>query len=650
MMKVEERLAGPLALSNAASFHTLHIIKRVFMRTLIQSRFLTRYANVLIATPQRFCPMARTKRRWGHGQGQHLHAQQERAQSSTARNMDQDPSDAEVQVSRVKRVKKSAKEAKKDGNEAVILADIERLLAAQPIRNEDDLVYAPPERLSEVKVKISEISSGGDGLGLASTLDHVYVVPFSIPGDVILAKIIRCHEEEKYSLTDFVKVLEPSAQRDDSRIKCKYFAKCSGCSFQMMAYEDQLAHKKTIIERAYKKFSTLPPELIPVIGDTIGSPLEYGYRTKLTPHFDGPPGPRRNKSFFKEVPPIGFMIKGTRNTMDIEECPIGTEVLNLGMRLERQKIKDEISSYKRGATILLRESTNEVIETDPTRTDSPPGREIGATGPDAHTKGANGFAASDKPTTDISNGTITYTYSDKAITKQCVTDQNAKSVEYIDDFVFENTAGAFFQNNNSILPRFTGYIRDHVLPPPSSKPIKFLIDAYCGSGLFTITLSSMFTASTGIDIAPTSITAARKNAKANNIPSASFIAADAANLFAEVDYPPDETVVIIDPPRKGCDEPFLRQLLKFAPRRIVYVSCNVHTQARDVSVLVEGVGGAKYDLESLRGFDFFPQTSHVEGVAVLNLVEESYHTGDRIGHPGENNPEALDVPSANGTA
>ncbi len=84
--------------------------------------------------------------------------------------------------------------------------------------------------------------------------------------------------------------------------------------------------------------------------------------------------------------------------------------------------------------------------------------------------------------------------------------------------------------------------------------------------------------------------------------------------------------MVIDPPRKGCDESFLTQLLKFGPKRVVYVSCNVHTQARDVGLLVRGMeraGKTRYEIESLRGFDFFPQTGHVEGVAVLNRVEEA---------------------------
>ncbi|KAK5060976.1 tRNA(m5U54)methyltransferase, partial [Cryomyces antarcticus] len=144
----------------------------------------------------------------------------------------------------------------------------------------------------------------------------------------------------------------------------------------------------------------------------------------------------------------------------------------------------------------------------------------------------------------------------------------------------------------------------------------------------------MFSHSLGIDISPSSIAFASKNAALNNLPSdrASFIAADASNLFANITFDAEETVVVIDPPRKGCDESFLRQLIRYGPARVVYVSCNVHTQARDVGSLVGGMEGVEggagpgkgvYEIESLRGFDFFPQTGHVEGVAVLRKKESS---------------------------
>lgn len=498
-----------------------------------------------------------------------------------------------------------------------------------------------PEQGSQIDVEVLEISSTGDALAVqkGSKSKQIYIVPFAVPGDVIKVKAWR-QVDNKMTEADFISVVEPSPLRDDSRVECGYFSKCGGCQFQMLDYEEQLKYKKRVVERAFKNFSQLPPELVPVIGDTIGSPLQYGYRTKLTPHFDGPPGFHKRGSQRKPLerrPDVGFMLKGTRKTMDIEDCPIGTDAVRRGMKAERERIDREFGNYNRGATILLRESTQRVYKEGAVPT---VGGAITLTS--ARPEEVEKVKQQDPIVVE------TDSYTDY---KTCETDNKGMSTEYIDDFVFYNPAGSFFQNNNSILPKFTDYIRQHILPPSSSTTttddapkIKNLIDAYSGSGLFTITLSSLFSGhATGIDIADASIAFARRNALANGRPESqtNFIAADAAELFKSVqgnkDYHPDETVVVLDPPRKGCDASFLSQLMKFGPRRIVYVSCNVHTQARDVGCLVRGstktmedggaaetesAGGARYEMESLVGFDFFPQSAHVEGVAVLNRVDD----------------------------
>ncbi|KAF9640487.1 (Uracil-5)-methyltransferase [Lasiodiplodia theobromae] len=507
-------------------------------------------------------------------------------------------------------------------HEEVLLKDVEALLRKHSIidtpsepnaeANGESSPASLPDPFTEVELTVQEISSTGDGLALAPNSNQVFVVPFTTPGDKVKAKVVKHFTKERYTLTDFIQVLSPGSLRNDSLVNCKYFSSCSGCQFQMLPYEAQLAHKKTIVEKAYKNFSDLAPELVPAVADTIGSPLQFGYRTKLTPHFDGPPGKKRSdgrhgiRRKFEQVPPIGFMKKGTRQTLDIEDCPIGTDAVRMGMQSERKRVAVELDKYSKGATILLRESTKRLPK-DP----APQPRDDAI----LEDRGAHFHE------------------------KTCVTDQKGRTTEYIDDFKFENPAGAFFQNNNSILPKFTQYIRDRIFPRGTDpadpdRKIKHLIDAYSGSGLFTITLSQMFKKSLGIDISSSSIEFASTNARLNNLAEdhAAFIAADAANLFASIETPADETVVVIDPPRKGCDDLFLRQLLRYSPARVVYVSCNVHTQARDVGILVNGMEGVDggfgpgkgvYEIESLVGFDFFPQTGHVEGVAVLQRRNEA---------------------------
>lgn len=543
-----------------------------------------------------------------------------------------------------KKRQKTASSPCKDGStsEGVLIEDVKRLLASQTKFQSREVVedslaspaYTPPERFSEIEVKIQNLSAAGDGLGLSSTADHVYVVPFTVPGDVVKAKVVNYFAQDQYTLADFVEIISPGPKRDDSLVKCQYFSRCSGCQFQMLPYEDQLIHKKAIIERAYRNFSSLTPDVVPVVGDTIGSPLQYGYRTKLTPHFDGPPGSmsrkaKGQKKEFTQVPAIGFLLKGTRKTIDIEDCPIGTDAVREGMTRERERVAREIANYSKGATLLLREST--------TRTPILPQLSPKDSLSETISKSSNRPPSSDDPNPE-EEPKLPYT-----TTKTCITNPNTLTTEYIDSFQFSNPAGAFFQNNNSILPLFTSYIRTHIIPPtsapssPSSPKPKYLIDAYCGSALFTITLSSLFSASLGIDIAPASIISAKHNATLNSIPNTTFLSADASAIFASVpaEFTPAETVVVIDPPRKGCDEQFLKQLLRFGPARVVYVSCNVHTQARDVGVLVEGISTldsskksngegeeerCRYEIQSLRGFDFFPQTGHVEAVAILNRV------------------------------
>ncbi|KAK4228312.1 hypothetical protein QBC38DRAFT_389012 [Podospora fimiseda] len=505
-----------------------------------------------------------------------------------------------------------------DGSpEEVLQFDVQELIAKFAAATEGEETKEKkeeqlPEQGSIVELEVVELSSTGDGLATLKGAEskHIYAVPFSVPGDVVKAKVYRHNLDKGYSTADFIGVVTPSEIRDDKRIQCKYFGTCSGCQFQMLDYAEQLKRKREIVVKAFRNFSELESGKVPEVLETIGSPLQYEYRTKLTPHFDGPPGNMRRgpKKPWTEVPPVGFTPKSSRQVLDIEDCPIATDAVRKGLRDERERLKKEFGKYTKGATILLRESTERVKKPLP-----------------------EGFVPPEGVVTAEEEKWVDY--------KTCVTDNNAQSTEYIDDFVFTNPAGSFFQNNNSILPPFTEYIRQHVLPPAEEgkKPIKNLIDAYSGSGLFTITQSALFPGgSIGIDIADKSIAYARKNAGLNGLKEEQcrFIAADAPELFKSVEvYDPDETVVILDPPRKGCDSSFLRQLLKFAPRRVVYVSCNVHTQARDVGVLVRGeVEGTmvdeedrkkvKYEIESIRGFDFFPQTGHVEGVAVLNRVDE----------------------------
>jgi 23S rRNA (uracil1939-C5)-methyltransferase/tRNA (uracil-5-)-methyltransferase len=167
----------------------------------------------------------------------------------------------------------------------------------------------------------------------------------------------------------------------------------------------------------------------------------------------------------------------------------------------------------------------------------------------------------------------------------------------------------FFQNNPFILPAFV----DYVCAEAAAGGARYLVDAYCGSGLFALAAARRFERVAGVEVSETSVAFARENATANGIANAAFLAGAAAAIFDELDFPPGDTAVVIDPPRQGCDAAFLRQLLAFGPRAVVYVSCDPATQMRDLRSFL----AAGYVLTAVQPFDLFPQTRHLECVITL---------------------------------
>jgi 23S rRNA (uracil1939-C5)-methyltransferase/tRNA (uracil-5-)-methyltransferase len=183
-------------------------------------------------------------------------------------------------------------------------------------------------------------------------------------------------------------------------------------------------------------------------------------------------------------------------------------------------------------------------------------------------------------------------------------------VEQVGPVKFEFQAGDFFQNNPFILADFVSY----AVAEARESGARYLVDAYCGSGLFGISAAAHFQEILGVELSETAVKKAAHNAEINGLTNCRFIAADAREIFAQVPHAGDDTVVIIDPPRAGCSEEFLQQLFAFAPKRVVYISCNPATQMRDLTLFTT----AGYALHQVQPFDLFPQTKHLECVMTLS--------------------------------
>ena len=372
------------------------------------------------------------------------------------------------------------------------------------------------------------------GYGIARDNGWVVQIPFTLPGEKIRGRIFRNHKN--YSEADCLEVLEPSKDRVEAR--CELFGVCGGCQYQAVRYETQLEWKRKQVEESFDRIGGIQISIEPVEP----SPKTYGYRSKLTPHYE--------RARASEGRKVGFLRYGSRSTLiDVPQCPIATDAINQAMPEAREEIR-HMQGKKKGGTLLLRDTLEGVV-TDPKKT----------------------------------------------------------ACERVGDLLFQFRAGEFFQNNPFILPSMV----DHVISQAKETNSELLVDAYCGGGLFSLSGASYFERVIGIEISREGFEWARTNALLNKIENAKFVLGDASSIFQELHNCEQICSLIIDPPRKGCDENFLLQALDFHPARIIYVSCDPATQARDVQRLVEG----GYKVLRAKPFDLFPQTRHIENVVTL---------------------------------
>lgn len=263
-------------------------------------------------------------------------------------------------------------------------------------------------------------------------------------------------------------------------------------------------------------------------------------------------------------PNIGFQSRmSSREVIDIAECVIATPAIN---RMYKSMRKDLTRMFmngqsKKGATLLFRDTCAEI------------------------------------PRVEIDN--------------------RATVSQLVNGLEFQYQAGEFFQTNPYVLSMLV----NHVVKQASSYGCKTLIDAYCGCGLFSLSASSQFESVVGIEINQTAVKLATHNALINNISNATYVSGKVESLFLTIrgDVDPRTAVVVIDPPRKGCNIDFLRQLFEFSPKAIVYVACDPSTQARDAKLIVD----AGYAIDNVTPFDMFPQTKHIENVVTFSQISTS---------------------------
>lgn len=444
----------------------------------------------------------------------------------------------------------------------------------------------------ESAASIVVVDADDDGEGAANGTKEkksgwVIMVPNVIPGELVRVRVYRNYKS--YSDADLLDVVEPSPNRIEP--KCNLSAVCGGCQYQHVDVETQRQWKTRQVQDLLERIGKFERGSFPNVLPTAGTEEVYGYRSKITPHYDAP---SKNKKVdgCTTMGPIGFKEKTSRRLVDVPRCEIATEAINERLSsLREEKIAaagdGTLKKPKKGATLLLREANEGVV-----------------------------------------------------------TDNNRYVTADVNDLTFRFRAGNFFQNNPYVLPLMVDGVVSAAARPPAwaenedeEAKMTHVVDCYCGSGLFCLSASKDFEVCVGIEVNELAVSEARENARSNGIRNCAFVAASAEAIFdgddpvAAVppagkrgasssggaatmrvrDFPRGNTAVVLDPPRKGCSEEFLTQLCAFRPQRVVYMSCDPATQARDAKALVED----GYDIISTQPFDLFPQTRHIECLVVF---------------------------------
>jgi 23S rRNA (uracil1939-C5)-methyltransferase len=448
-----------------------------------------------------------------------------------------------------------------------------------------------------------------EGKSLSRIGGKVLFIEGAVPGDVVDVSITK--NKKDWAEGKAIAIKELSKERVDPF--CAHFGICGGCKWQMLPYNKQLEYKQQEAYAAFKRIGKLVDiKMRPIIG----AENTIHYRNKLEFTFS-------NKKFLtsKQLEDLaddlwpggalGYHVpKLYDKIIDIYECWLMDDVNNIIRNTLRDySLANGYSYYDikehQGwlRNVIVRKSTSgEFMVNIVFAYDDKIEREKICT----HLLDKVPFITTLLYTINGKWNDSIYDLWPKIVTGK------GYVIERLGDFVFKISPKSFFQTNTKQAERLYDIVKDFAALDGN----EIVYDLYCGTGSIGIFLSDQAKKIIGVDVIEDAINDARANASLNNIKHASFFCGDVINIcgsefFSEHGLP---DVVIVDPPRAGLHAKLIQKILEIAPEKMVYVSCNVATQARDLQLLSE-----KFSVEKLQPVDMFPHTHHIECVADLRL-------------------------------
>ena len=431
-----------------------------------------------------------------------------------------------------------------------------------------------------------------DGSGVAKVDGYPLFIPGVLPGEEADIQVTK--PMKKYGFAKLVKVTKASPDRVEP--PCHVFWDCGGCQLQHLSYEAQLVQKQKTVRDVMERIGKLPNVPVhPVKG--MDNPWRYRNKSQI-------PFSEQNGKVVS-----GFYKTRTHEIVDTDVCIIqGEEADELMATLKHELHIMGIEAYDerthrgmlRHLIVRKARATGELMVVLVTRSKKFPQKEeaialIKKVVPNVTSIMQN--VNSQKTNVIFGNETILL---------------HGKSfiVDTIGDIKFEISARSFYQVNSEQ----TEVLYDQALEYAQLTGGESVIDAYCGIGSISLFLAKQAKEVYGVEIVPQAIEDAKRNAELNSIDNAHFEAGPAEVIIPKwYEQGKRFDVLVVDPPRKGCDEKLLDTILKYKPKRIVYVSCNPATLARDLRILEDG----GYCTKEVQPVDMFPHSSHVECVSLL---------------------------------
>ncbi len=451
-----------------------------------------------------------------------------------------------------------------------------------------------------------------EGKALGHVNGKVVFVEFAIPGDVV--DVVITKSKKDWAEGRVIRFTEYSKERVEPF--CIHFGICGGCKWQMLPYEMQLEYKQQQAAQTLKRIGKIAlPEILPIIGadDTIHyrNKLEFTFSSRryLLPE-EIKILPQGASAHFEGA--LGYHVTGIFDKIiDIRECYLMHDVNNLIRNTLRTFIKEQSFSYydiKEHTgwlrNLIIRYTSNKQLMLNlVVAYDDMPALRMVADHLINEIPAITTFLYTiNSKWNDSIFDLIPQVYSGKGFI-----------IENLENFHFKISPKSFFQTNTKQAEKLYRVVRDFA--QLSGKEVVY--DLYCGTGSIGIFLSKGAKKVIGVDAITEAIEDAKANAFINNIDHTLFFTGDVikicTNEFFSIHGNPD--VIITDPPRAGMHEGLINKLLDVAAKRIVYVSCNIATQARDINLL-----SAKYKVVKVQPVDMFPHTHHIECVCLLELL------------------------------